>query len=46
MEFIVAVGTGATGPVLNPDAPDPRQRHLNAEIARKANVSPAYIYQL
>ena len=33
---MLAVGTGATGPVLNPDAPDPRQRHLNAEIARKA----------
>lgn len=32
---MLAVGTGATGPVLNPDAPDPRQRHLNAEIARK-----------
>jgi len=32
---MLAVGTGATGPLLNPDAPDPRQRHLNAEIARK-----------
>lgn len=33
---MLAVGTGATGPVLSPDAPDPRQRKLNAEIARKA----------
>ena len=33
--FMLAVGTGATGPILNPDAPDPRQRVLNAEIARK-----------
>jgi len=32
---MLAVGTGATGPLLNPDAPDPRQRHLNAEISRK-----------
>lgn len=35
---MLAVGTGATGPLLGPDAPDPRQRHLNAEltIGRKA----------
>lgn len=33
---MLAVGTGATGPLLNPDAPDPRQRRLNSEIARKA----------
>ncbi len=33
---MLAVGTGATGPVLSPDAPDPRQRRLNTEIARKA----------
>lgn len=32
---MLGVGTGATGPILNPDAPDNRQRHLNAEIARK-----------
>jgi hypothetical protein len=32
---MLAVGTGATGPVLNPDVADARQRHLNAEIARK-----------
>lgn len=39
---MLAVGTGATGPVLNPDAPDPRQRHLNAEIARKAFSSMVF----
>lgn len=33
---MLAVGTGATGALLNPDSPDPRQRQLNAEIARKA----------
>lgn len=32
---MLAVGTGATGPLLNPDAPDPRQRKLNNELARK-----------
>jgi hypothetical protein len=32
---MLAVGTGATGPLLSPDAPDTRQRHLNAEIRRK-----------
>jgi hypothetical protein len=32
---MLSVGTGATGPLLSPDAPDPRQRSLNAEIARK-----------
>ena len=32
---MLAVGTGATGPLLNPDAPDPRQRRLNSELARK-----------
>jgi hypothetical protein len=33
---MLAVGTGATGPILNPDAPDPRQRKLNSELWRKA----------
>lgn len=32
---MLSVGTGATGALLSPDAPDPRQRKLNAEIARK-----------
>lgn len=32
---MLAVGTGATGPLLSPDAPDTRQRHLNAQISRK-----------
>ena len=33
---MMAVGTGATGPILSPDAPDRRQRRLNTELARKA----------
>ena len=33
---MLAVGTGATGALLSPDAPDPRQRKLNAELSRKA----------
>jgi len=32
---MLSVGTGASGALLSPDAPDPRQRRLNAEIARK-----------
>jgi hypothetical protein len=32
---MLAVGTGATGSLLSPDAPDPAQRKLNAELARK-----------
>lgn len=32
---MLSVGTGAAGALLSPDAPDPRQRSLNAEIARK-----------
>jgi len=32
---MLAVGTGATGSLLNPNAPDPAQRKLNSEIARK-----------
>jgi len=39
---MLAVGTGATGPLLNPDAPDPRQRHLNAEISRKTFSSVTF----
>lgn len=37
--YMLAVGTGATGSLLSPDAPDPRQRRLNAEIARKPRNS-------
>lgn len=33
---MLAVGTGATGSLLSPDAPDNRQRKLNNEIERKA----------
>lgn len=32
---MLAVGTGATGAILAPNAPNPAQRKLNAEIARK-----------
>ena len=32
---MLAIGTGATGALLSPDAPDPDQRKLNAELARK-----------
>lgn len=32
---MLSVGTGASGALLSPNAPDPRQRKLNAEIARK-----------
>jgi len=39
---MLAVGTGATGAVLSPDAPDPKQRKLNAEIARKTFSSTTY----
>lgn len=40
---MLAVGTGATGALLSPDAPDPKQRRLNAEIARKAFSSKTFI---
>ena len=33
---MLSVGTGATGSLLSPDAPDPAQRKLNSEITRKA----------
>jgi hypothetical protein len=32
---MLAVGTGALGAILSPNAPDPDQRKLNAEIERK-----------
>ena len=39
---MLAVGTGATGAILSPDAPDNKQRSLNSEIARKAFSSTTY----
>jgi len=39
---MLGVGTGATGALLSPDAPDPRQRKLNAEIARKPFTSKIF----
>ena len=32
--YMLAVGTGATGALLAPDAPDPNKRKLNNEIER------------
>ncbi len=40
--LMLAVGTGATGNLLSPDAPQAGQRRLNAEIARKAFVSTQF----
>ena len=39
---MLAVGTGATGALLSPDAPDPDQRKLNAELARKPFSSTTF----
>lgn len=39
---MLAVGTGATGNLLSPDAPQQGQRRLNNEIARKAFSSSTY----
>lgn len=39
---MLAVGTGATGPLLSPDAPDNKQRKLNAEIGRKSFTSTTF----
>ena len=39
---MLAVGTGATGALLSPNAPDNRQRKLNAEIARKPFTSTVF----
>jgi len=39
---MLAVGTGATGNILSPDAPQATQRMLNNEIARKAFSSTTY----
>lgn len=39
---MLAIGTGATGALLSPDAPDSRQRKLNAEITRKTWSSSVF----
>jgi len=39
---MLGVGTGATGNILNPDAPQPEQRKLNSEVARKAFSATTY----
>lgn len=40
--YMLAIGTGATGALLSPDAPSSSQRKLNAEIARKSFVSTTF----
>ncbi len=40
--YMLAIGTGATGSILSPDAPSSGQRKLNAEVARKAFVSTTF----
>jgi hypothetical protein len=40
--YMLAVGTGATGALLSPDAPSASQRKLNAEVARKAFVTTTF----
>lgn len=39
---MLAVGTGATGSILSPDAPDVKQRRLNNEIERKTFSSTTF----
>lgn len=39
---MLAIGTGATGNLLSPDAPQATQRRLNTEIARKAFSSTQF----
>jgi hypothetical protein len=39
---MLAIGTGATGALLSPDAPDPDQRSLNSEVQRKPWSSTIY----
>ena len=39
---MLAVGTGAPGAILSPNAPDNRERHLFAELARKTFSSTTY----
>ena len=39
---MLAVGTGAPGAILSPDAPDNRERHLFAELARKPFTSTTF----
>lgn len=40
--YMLSIGTGATGNLLSPDAPDNRQRKLNAELARKPFTSTTF----
>lgn len=39
---MLAVGTGATGNILSPDAPDNRQRKLNTPLFRKAFATTTF----
>lgn len=40
--LMLAIGSGATGNILSPDAPDRKQRKLNVELARKAFSSVTF----
>jgi hypothetical protein len=40
---VLAIGTGATGNILNPDAPQATQRILNTQIQQKPFASTNYI---
>ena len=40
--YMLAIGSGATGALLSPDAPSASQRSLNAEIERKAFASTTF----
>lgn len=40
--YMLAIGTGATGNILSPDAPQATQRKLNVEIFRKTFSSSQY----
>jgi len=39
---MLAIGTGATGSILSPDAPDSAQRKINAEIQRKTFAATTF----
>jgi hypothetical protein len=39
---MLAIGSGATGSLLSPDAPDSRQRKLNGELERKTFVNTTF----
>ena len=42
---MLGVGTGATGPLLNPNAPDARQRQLNSELTLGRQPFTGYVFR-